>query len=251
MNFKDIPIFERPREKALRLGFESLSDAELLAILVNSGTKGSNTLEIANELLSMSKGLYNLSSLNQYDLKTIKGIDKVKSAQLLSLFRMMDRIKSKRIDLEDRVVDADYINEKYGDYLASLSQEVVVLLILNRNKKLLFERTLYKGDTSLVPVSINEVIKNVILHDGYYFYLVHNHPNGNTEPSPQDLLLSFRLNTSVKSLGIFCLDHIIIHQRGYTSVNKYLSQEYNYRNLLPIQLNQRKKIQEYVEENNI
>ena len=111
MDFKDIPLCERPREKAIRLGFDSLSDAELLAILVNSGTKGSDALEIANKLLSMSKGLYNLSSLNQYDLKTIKGIDKVKSTQLLSLFTMMDRIKSKRIDLEDRVVDADYINE--------------------------------------------------------------------------------------------------------------------------------------------
>ncbi|MBO4286413.1 MAG: hypothetical protein J5880_03675 [Bacilli bacterium] len=235
MDFKDIPLSERPREKATRLGFESLNDAELLAILVNSGTKGSNTLEIANELLKMSKGLYNLSTLNQCDLKTIKGINKVKSGQLLALFTLMDRIKRKKIDLEDRVVDADYINEKYGDYLASLSQEVVVLLILNRSKKLLFERTLYKGDTSLVPVSINEVIKNVILHDGYYFYLVHNHPNGNTEPSPQDLLLTFRLNTTVKNLGIYCLDHIIIHGRGYTSVNKYLSIEYNYRNLLPIQ----------------
>ena len=234
MNFKDIPLFERPREKASRLGFESLSDAELLAILVNNGSKGTDTLEIANEILKMSKGLYNLNTLNQCDLKSIKGINKVKSGQLLALFTMMDRIKSKRIDLEDRVVDANYINEKYGDYLASLSQEVVVLLILNRNKKLLFERTLYKGDTSLVPVSINEVIKNVILHDGYYFYLVHNHPNGNTEPSPQDLLLTFRLNTTVKKLGIFCLDHIIIHHRGYTSVNKYLSQEYNYRNILQI-----------------
>ena len=234
MKLKDIPQCDRPREKAFHYGLESLTDAELLAIVVNSGYQGSDALEIADQLLSLSKGLYNLSSLNQKDLKSIKGINKVKSLQLASLFMMMERIKNTKIEKDNREVDADYINDKYGDYLANLNQEVVHLLVLNRKKKLIFERTLYKGSNSLVPVSINEVIKTVILHDGYYFYLVHNHPNGNKEPSPQDILLTFRLNRCIKNMGIFLLDQIIIHHSGYTSVNTYLTKEYDYRNVLQI-----------------
>ena len=231
MKIEDIPSFDRPREKALREGLDALSDEELLAIIINNGYRGGSALDIADELLTKSKGLYNLNNLNQKDLKKVKGIKKVKAIQLMSLFTIMKRIKNQRINLEDRIVDAEYINEKYGDYLSSLSQEAVLLLVLNRNKKLVFEVTLYRGSGSLVPISINEVIKNVILHDGYYFYLVHNHPNGNREPSPQDILLTIRLNSSIKNMGIYLIDHIIIHHYGYTSIKKYLKEEYSFRNI--------------------
>jgi len=234
MKIEDIPSFDRPREKALREGLDALSDEELLAIIINNGYRGGSALDIADELLTKSKGLYNLNNLNQKDLKKIKGIKKVKAIQLMSLFTIMKRIKNQRINLEDRIVDAEYINEKYGDYLSSLSQEAVLLLVLNKSKKLIFEVTLYRGSGSLVPISINEVIKNVILHDGYYFYLVHNHPNGNREPSPQDILLTIRLNSSIKNMGIYLIDHIIIHHYGYTSINKYLKEEYDYRNILQL-----------------
>ena len=193
MKMIDIPETERPREKAYRYGIETLSDTELLAIIINSGPKGYNALDIADNILDMSKGLYNLSRLNQKDLMSIKGIDKVKCVQLLSLITIVNRIKSKKLDIEERLVDIDYINEKYSYRLNSLKQEVMILLILNRNKKLLFETTLYKGSGSVIAVSVNDIIKNVILHDGYYFYIVHNHPNGNIRPSPQDILLTIRL----------------------------------------------------------
>lgn len=232
MKIKDIPEVLRPREKAKLYGIDSLSDAELLAILINNGYQGQNALDIADELLKLSNGLYNLGNINQRDLKKIKGIGKVKSTQLLSLFALMNRIKNKRIELDNRPVDPEYINEKYGDYLASLPNETVVLLILNRNKRLICERTIYKGNTTLVSVSINEVIKEVILHDGYYFYLVHNHPSGNSDPSPQDILLTIRLNMAIKGMNIFLLDHIIIHHMGYTSIKSYYKHKHNLNKLI-------------------
>ena len=237
MKIADIPKCDRPREKALLYGVETLSDAELLAIFINYGQKGHSALDIANDLLTASNGLYNLSNLNQKDLVRIKGIDKVRCLQLSVLFALMNRIKNKKIDMEDKPVDIDYINKKYNDYLNNMDSEVVLLLVLNRNKKIIHETIVYKGNFSSVSTEINEVIKTVILHDGYYFYLVHNHPNGSREPSPQDLLLTFRLNSSVKKMKIRLLDHIIVHRGGYTSVNSYLSQEYNYRNVLQIPAN--------------
>ena len=232
MKIIDIPEYDRPREKALRYGVETLSDAELLAIFINYGQKGHSALDIANDLLRASNGLSNLTSLNQKDLKRIKGIDKVRCLQLSVLFTLMERIKNKQLDKENQPVDIDYINKKYNDYLNNMSSEVVLLLVLNRNKKVIHETIIYKGNFSSVSIEINEVIKTVILHDGRYFYLVHNHPNGSREPSPQDILLTFRLNATTKKMKIRMLDHIIVHRGGYTSVNSYLSQEYNYRNVL-------------------
>ena len=236
MKIEEIPRFDRPREKAARYGTETLTDAELLAILINNGHAGFNALDIANELLTMSRGLSRLSSLNQSDLKSVKGINDVKSLQLLSLFTIMERIKNRKIDQEDGPIDVDYINRKYSEYLNSLDYEVVVLIVLNRQKKMVFEKTLYIGNDYLVSVSLKEIVKNVILHDGYYFYLVHNHPGGNKAPSPQDVLLTIRLNASVKKLSIFLLDHLIIYDGGYTSINEYLSKEHNYKRLLQVPL---------------
>lgn len=240
MGIKDIPSFERPREKALAQGFDSLSNAELLAIIINSGNKNISALDIGNEILKLSNGLYNLSSLNLKDLKSVKGINKVKSTQLLALFTLMDRLKIEKIQHKSCQVDVDYILERYSDYFVHLNQEVVLLLVLNRNKRLISERILYRGTDYLVPISIKTIIKQVILHDGYYFYLVHNHPSGNVIPSPQDLLLTFRLKTSIKKMGIHLLDHLIVHSSGYTSINDYLDKEYNKRPMLQFVSEQQK-----------
>ena len=237
MKMIDIPEFDRPREKALRYGAETLSDAELLAVFINYGHKGHSALDIANDILQASNGLANLTNLNQKDLKRIKGIDKVRCLQLSVLFTLMERIKNKQIDKENKPVDIDYINRKYNDYLNNMSTEVVLLLVLNRNKKIIYETILYKGNYSSVSVEVNEAIKTVIIHEGFYFYLVHNHPNGSREPSPQDLLLTFRLNLSAKKMKIHMLDHIIVHRGGYTSINSYLSQEYRRRTVPQIPLN--------------
>ena len=113
MRIQDIPTLDRPREKALRYGTETLTDAELLAILINTGHKDHNALDIANELLYSSRGLYGLCSLNQKDLKAIKGINKVRSIQLLTLFTIMDRIKRKKADNKKGPVDSNRIYEKY------------------------------------------------------------------------------------------------------------------------------------------
>ena len=225
MRMKDIPELERPREKAMRYGFEKLSDNELLAIVINSGNHKHSALDIASDLLAKGGGLYNLDALSQKDLKTVKGISKVKSIQLQSLFYLMRRIKERKLDIENNPVTKEDIYERYHDYFNNIKQEVVKIIVLNRSKKIIYEATLYRGSSYLVPIEINKVIEEVIGHGGYYFYVLHNHPSGFVKPSPQDLLLTLRLKESIKKLKIYLIDHLIFYCGGYTSIKDYISSQ--------------------------
>ena len=193
MAIKDLPVLLRPREKAERYGFDALSDNELLAIIINSGNKGYDALTIANALLDYSHGLSNLHKLSQKELKQIKGISKVKGIQLTALFTLFDRIRKHHVEEEELLIDNKYIYKKYVPMLRDVHQEELIVVVLSKSKRILFETTLYKGTNNNVAFSIKEILRIVIIHEGYYFYLIHNHPNNSLSPSVEDMVLTMRI----------------------------------------------------------
>ena len=124
---KDLPKLDRPRERSIRYGVESLSEIELLALLITSGYKGVNAIEIAATLLTKFNGLYNLSKANLNELTKIKGLKKARALNLLAAFEINKRLFLKKEEQNEEVVDSNYLFNKYKHEMLSTNQEKLVL----------------------------------------------------------------------------------------------------------------------------
>lgn len=216
---QDLPLSEKPREKAERFGIESLNDEELLALVIASGTIGHSSLDIAKDILNDS---YNLSGLINKPLLyfySFKGLKKANALKILAVAEIAKRVKEKQyyIKEENQTVTSDSLYHRYALRLAALPQEQFVIVILNKNKQVISERTLYRGNENEIIVNNRDIMRLLMIHNGYYFYIIHNHPNGSFLPSLADRRLTRRLSQMAKNLNVKMLDHIIISQNGYYS----------------------------------
>lgn len=214
---KELPALERPREKALRYGVNTLSDSELLAILISKGYQGSNALEVSNGLLSEYKGLSMLSKASFADLMSIKGIKEAKAITLASIFEIHKRLSIKEKEENEEEVDSEYLYNKYKDKLLLSTQENLILIILNSRRKIIREKTLYIGTENNMIFSYKDVWREMLNYQGKYFYLIHNHPGKSCSPSREDIAFTSELFLESKRLKIPMIDHLIIGEDGYYS----------------------------------
>ena len=214
---KSLPLLERPREKAFHYGVESLSDHELIAILIGSGTQNSSAIEIAFRMLQDNHGLYHLVQKPFSDLISTKGIGKVKAVKIIAAFEIAKRFNSLKGTPSEEPVSIDTIYQKYKNLTIYQNQESLYLIILNSYKKIVHEVNLYKGNENSVVCSWRQIVQQVLIHNGKYFYILHNHPSGDTSPSPQDIEFTSTLLRESKKLNIIMLDHLIISENGYFS----------------------------------
>jgi len=214
---KDLPLLERPREKAMRYGIKSLSNEELLAMIIASGSKGNSARDIAYNLLSNSNGLFNLSNYQLCDFLKYKGIHKTKALLLLAVFEISKRIVVNQKESEESDINSSYLFEKYSPLLRNEYQECISLIMLDRYQKIIHEETLAKGGQNSVPFSLNDICRELLNKKARYFYLIHNHPSGDFTPSTEDIMLTEQLIIEVKKFGITLLDHLIISNSGYYS----------------------------------
>ena len=216
-NIKSLPVLERPREKALRYGLESLSDVELLTLLISSGYKDVSALEIAATLLVENNGLLSLSKVPLSELKKNKGIKNAKALNLAAIFELHYRLSKKEEESDESEVNADYLYSKYKDKLLSNNQENLVLVMLNSRMKIIHEKTMYVGTESKIIFSYKDIWRELLNQNARYFYLIHNHPTGIKEPSKNDIFFTSELFRESKRLNIPMVDHIIIGKDGYHS----------------------------------
>ena len=216
----DLPTLERPREKALRYGIDSLSDGELLTIIIGSGYHGENASELANKLLSTYNGLDGLSQAPIYDVSKNKGIKSNKALLLAAIFEIHKRLNVKKVEKEGEIVNSDYLYQKYASQLENVSQEVLILVLVNRRKNIIRESLLYKGTESDVIFSYKEMWRELFIHNAYGFYLIHNHPNNLANPSKKDVIFTGEILRESKKIRIPMLDHLIIGDDGYYSFDK-------------------------------
>ena len=217
---KELPALERPREKALRYGIDALSDVELLTVIIGKGYQGQSAAEISAQMLEQYQGLRGLSNSSLHELTSIKGIKGVKAISIAATFEICRRLNIKEMEENDEVVDGQYLYNKYHPKLSGEKQEVLIIVILNRKNKITYECTLYKGTENDLIFSYKDMWRELLLHNGKSFYLIHNHPFQEARPSRQDLIFNGEINRECKRIHVKMLDHLIIGDDGYYSLEK-------------------------------
>lgn len=214
---KDLPLSDRPRERMIKNGVESLSNEELLSIVLRNGTKNMSVKEISNFILSDTKDITNLKNITLSHLKEIKGVGEVKAITLLASIELGRRVYKKNdIDLI-YLNSSNKIYEFMKDELYNKKQEYFYAIYLDSKKKFISKKLLFKGTLNKSIVHPREIFKNAYLYSASTIICVHNHPSGDVTPSSEDLILTENLVKIGKIQGINVIDHIIIGDNNYYS----------------------------------
>lgn len=215
---KELPASERPYEKFLSLGASGLSDADLLAIIIKTGTKDKSAVDIAQEILSGRHGnLLNLYEMSYDELIQVSGIGQIKAIQLKAVAELSMRIsKAKRarsIRMNTPVTIADY----YMEQMRHLQQEVVICAYFDVKSRFLGDKFISKGSLSSSVVDISSVMRTALEKNASKIVLLHNHPSGDCTPSKDDIAVTDRLAEGSRIFSIELCDHIIIGDNEYYS----------------------------------
>lgn len=215
----DLPEEERPRERLINHGPEYLTNAELLAVILRTGTRNENAINLANRLLKA----YNLKQLSQAsipELKTISGIKEAKACQIVSCFELANRLHAFSDNGKPEIQSSEDVHALVSPKLRSLKKECFKVLYLNTKNHLLKEETISIGSLNANIVHPREVFKTAILESAAAVILVHNHPSGDPAPSTDDIDLTKRMIKAGRLIGIEVLDHIIIGDGTFTSLKE-------------------------------
>lgn len=199
-------------------GPQSLSDAELVAILLRTGTKGKSVLSIAQDMLKQEGNLAVLSSKSHSALLKTNGIGRDKAATLVAAFELAKRILHQQKWLFDKkITSPEDVAEIYIPLLKNETKEQFWVLCLNNSNKIIKQETISIGNLNSSVVHQREVFKVAIDNNAASLILMHNHPSGNTEPSNEDIVITRKLVEASKIMDIPIFDHIIIAGNNYTS----------------------------------
>jgi len=215
---KKLPESERPYEKCKKYGPVSLSDAELLSVIIRSGTKGRKALDLADDILSNMEGnLLNLYALSAAEMAKIPGIGEIKAIQLKCLTEISERLsayKYKRaISLDSAASIANYFMER----MRHLQKEVLEIVLFDTKFNILAERTITIGTVNASLISPREIFIEALKEKAVFIVLLHNHPSGDPTPSIEDREITERINLCGKLMEIHLADHIIIGDNTYFS----------------------------------
>lgn len=214
---KSWPDSEKPRERMRKSGMDALSDAELVAVLLRTGTKGKDALYLSRELLSRFGGLRGLLSRDWRELGEIHGLGDAKIASLMSVVEISKR------HLKEEIIGKNYCRDPRSvmDYLYSSMRdrgtEVFKVLFLDKANRIIAEETLFEGTVDETAVHPREVLKAAFDHRATGIVLIHNHPSGRVQPSREDQEITRRLQSVCTPVGVKVLDHIIVGDNQYFS----------------------------------
>ena len=215
---KDLPLDDRPREKLLLRGAQNLTDAELLAILLRTGTKGRSVVKVAQELINDCGNLAMLSSRSVSSLKKNKGIGNDKAATLLAAFELSRRIQVQSKWFSDKKITSPQdVAEIFVPLLRDELREHFCVVCLNSANKIIKHEVISIGNLNSSVVHPREIFKAAIDNNSASIILIHNHPSGNPEPSNEDISITKKVVESGKIMDIPVFDHIIIAGNGFTS----------------------------------
>ncbi len=217
---KELYDEERPYEKCERFGAENLTDIELLAVLLRTGTRGESALALARRILHPSmyqEGILSIHSWSYEQLLKFKGIGKVKAIQILCISELAKRlakaVAGKELDFSTPASIAKY----YMEDMRHQKQERMKLLLLNTKSRLIGETEISKGTVNASIVSPRELFIEALQKNAVSIILLHNHPSGDPEPSREDVLITKRVQEAGYMIGVELLDHIVIGDNRYVS----------------------------------
>lgn len=218
---KELPSEERPREKLIQCGSESLSNSELLAILIGSGTKDVSAITLANRILALEEeGISYLTNCLPEELSGIPGMGMAKSCQIIAAIELGKRIatrpKGKRINIKS----PDEVASLFIEEMRYLKKEYFKVLLLNTKNEIIMIENISVGNLNSSVVHPREVFCTAIKKSACSIIAVHNHPSGNPMPSQTDIDVTRRLAEAGELLGIKVLDHLIIGDGIYVSLKE-------------------------------
>ncbi|HWT27446.1 MAG TPA: DNA repair protein RadC [Mobilitalea sp.] len=223
LTVKDLPVSERPYEKCEHYGAEALSDAELLAVILRTGTKRQRAIDLAVNILNYSKAYPGLKGLNYLTLKEltqINGIGRVKAIELLCLTELTKRM-AKEIHRDSlKLVTPQSVADYYMQDMRHLTREQILLLMMDSKNKIMKDMIISTGtvNTSIMPT--REIFIHAIKYEAVNIILLHNHPSGDPTPSAEDIRVTKRICEAGNLIGITLMDHIIIGDNRYISLKE-------------------------------
>lgn len=218
MKVKDLPESERPRERFLKYGVESLSNEELISIILKTGNKNRSVKELSIDILKCIKSIDELKNITKEQLESIYGIGQAQSLTILSVIELGKRIYLSNDNKKKIILNT---SDKIYDYmkceLLDKKQEYFYCLYLNSKKELIEKKLLFIGTVNHSIVHPREVFKYAYLYSASAIICIHNHPSNDINPSTEDIRLTNSLVELGKMNGIPIIDHIIIGNDNYYS----------------------------------
>ncbi len=220
---KELPLSERPYEKCEKYGPGVLSDAELLAVIIRSGSKNERGVDVATKVLNYSKvypGLLGLNHMNMKELISIKGIGRVKAIQLLCMTELTKRMAKATGADAIRLTSPSSVANYYMQDMRHLTQEKVLLIMLDSKSKILKDMIISSGTVNSSLLSPREIFLHALKYEAVNIIILHNHPSGDPTPSKEDIHTTKRLKEVGNLIGIKLMDHIIIGDNRYISLGE-------------------------------
>lgn len=209
---------DRPREKLLLKGELSLSDAELIAILIGSGNREESAVQLSKKILNGVQN--NLNALGKTSVKKLmkyKGIGEAKAISIVAAMELGRRRRSEEALVRKKITSSASVFEVMQPIIGDLNHEEFWIIYLNNSNKIIHKNQLSKGGITGTVVDVRLVLKNALEHGATALVLVHNHPSGTLRPSEPDKVLTKKLKTASESLDIKVIDHLIVTQKAYFS----------------------------------
>lgn len=210
MAITDWPQQERPREKLMRKGVASLSDAELLAIFLRVGVAGKSAVDLARDLLQQFQSLNGIFNASLNQIQTIHGMGSSKYCQLQAVLEMSKRALNERLETVDSFRAPVQVKQYLQLNLSALRREVFGVMFLDAQNRLLAYETLFEGSLMQTSVYPREVVKQALAHNAAAVILSHNHPGGVAQPSRADEQLTNTLKQALSLIDVQVLDHVIV-----------------------------------------
>ncbi|MBA3588254.1 DNA repair protein RadC [Methylibium sp.] len=217
MSFDQLPLEARPREKLLSRGPAALADAELLALLLRTGTAGQDVLQMAQALLDQFGGLGGLMAAEPQALLRVRGLGPAKRAELAAVLEIARRTLVERLSAAPVFDAPQTVRDYLRLQLAGLQHEVFAVLFLDSQQRLLAFEELFRGTLSQASVYPREVVKRALALNAAAAILAHNHPSGVAEPSRADEVLTQTLKAALALVDVRVLDHFVVSRGGVVS----------------------------------
>lgn len=218
LKIKDLALEDRPREKLLKKGVQSLSDAEIIALLLGSGSRKESAVELARKILrDVNNNLNELGKSSLNELQQYNGVGEAKAVTVVAALELGKRRKLADIKHKVQVKSSRDIFERFHPYMQDLTHEEFWVVYMNRANKIIDERRISEGGTSGTVVDVKKVMKWALEKTASTLILCHNHPSGNLRPSKSDEAVTGKMKQAAQFMEMQMLDHIIIGQGEYYS----------------------------------
>ena len=219
---RNIPVDDRPRERLEKLGAEALSNSDLLAIILRTGTQRDNVMELASKLLAKYGGLGGLMSARFHELCNEYGLGVAKTAQLKAALELGKRLSMEHPDKKYQIRSADDAARLVRMEMMHLDHEEMYVLILDTKNQVVEKIKSYKGTVNSSVLRAAEIFRPAVIRNCPHVIVCHNHPSGDPTPSPEDMEITQQLVEAGKLLDIEILDHLVIGNPRYASLKELI-----------------------------